>query len=819
MSITQETTLTEIATIEKLSIRVRNICRQLHINTIGDLLCYSSEWLQMFPHCGPKSSAQLANIINKYRDVPRRDADGPEFYALLDALPLALAQWRAESSGEMLSIVSGIFDVDSIGKLISDIICDCDRFCYRIYDSYSGNKPYILLDNVLEFCNMWQQHIEHIIDSRSLALDAVIETLQARNNRYLELRLFNSLPDSHREALQEEFAMRFARLSVRTRNAFRSYASCDDAMALIGSDTDIESLRLKGCGAKSRMEFRHLLDDFSSEVLPLFTAPRHLLEEHLQRFLFRSMGNKFPFLTSEECAELARKRLDNIELPWIDLFIKYIRRSPSRDACAYRFVYGFGSDDAELSLDEAGRRMGISSERVRQLSQSALGFPAVLAKQSRHILKYVEGPFIPDYLDVWQKIKTNEEIDGEIDARRLMAVVCAFDDSYSIVSISSDSPAYLVKKVLLRNVRIMTTVRGLVKRYNMRKSCREEFSIVPYVMLSKQPRCFHPDVHLIFPIFLDFMKALDDVVEVSSPFVVIKSSKLSVEDCLCKILEDRGSSMRYDEICDEFVSRNPEFKLNNTTTLRSYILRSSKILPVGRSGRYVLAHWKEIFTGSLTEFMIKCLRDSQRPMSLSELYRNALKFFPDTTEKSLSTLIYLDKGKNFVTLGAMVYGLKELHYPDILPSTPRSVPRLPFEQRFEQVKAFVAQHQRMPMNMNKEEATLWHWLENVEAGNVFYTSEQWKQFRKFRSDNEQLPQSIGELRFRENCFKVKKIVEQTGCLPSVVGNQFEYAWLSRNKRHCSSVDPSLPDSLQPDNRSRYYADLLRFLADHGIEKP
>lgn len=819
MSITQETTITEISTIEKLSIRARNVCRQYHIDTIGDLLNYSSEWLQRFPNCGPKSSAELANIINKYRDVPRSAAEGPEFYALLGALPLALEQWRAESSGAMLSIVSGIFDVESIGKLISDIICDREKFCFRIYGSYSGHKPYILLDNVLEFCNVWQQHIEHIIDSRSLSLDAIIEILKARNDRYLELRLFHALPQSYREALQEEFALHFAQLSVRTRNAFRSFASCDDAMNLLGSETDIESLRLKGCGAKSRMEYKRFLDVFSSKVLPLVSAPRHMLVEHLQGFLFISMSNKFPFLSAEECSVLVRKRLENRELPWIDLFIKYIRRSSSRDACAYRLVYGFGSDNVELSLDEAGRRMGISSERVRQLSQSALGFPAVLASQSRQILKYIDSPFMPDYLDVWQKIKANEEIDGEIDARRLMAVVCAFDDSYTIVSLSPDSPIYLVKKELLRNVRIMTTVRGLIKRYNMRKNCREEFSIVPFVRLSKPPRSFHPDVHLIFPIFLDFMKTLGDVIKVRSPFVVMKSNKLSVDDCLCKILENRGSSMRYDEICDEFVSRYPEFKLNNTTTLRSYILRSSKILPVGRSGRYVLAHWKEIFTGSLTEFMIKCLRDSQRPMSLSQLYKNALKFFPDTTEKSMSTLIYLDKGKNFVSLGTVGYGLKELYYPDVLPATPRSVSRLPFEQRFEQVKDFVAKNQRMPMNLNPEESTLSHWLENVEAGNIFYTEEQWERFRKFRRDNEVLPQSSGELRFRENCSKVKKIVEQTGCLPSVAKNQFEYSWLCRNKHLSSSVDPSLPDSRQPDNRSRYYADLLRFLEAHGIKKP
>lgn len=815
MSITHETPITEIAALENLSIRALNICKSNYIDTLGELLGYTPDIISRLRSCGPKSASELVAIIDKYRDVPRSIADSPDFYSMLDTLPLALEQWRLEHNGVKLLAVTLNFGKTPPAKLINSILRDREAFYQNLDCTPAGNQPYLFIDYIIEFCLDWQLHIGHTTGGRSRCLDSLIELLEAKNDGFRLLRSYRALPEFFREALQAEFDAKFDQLSVRTQNTFRVYHRLEDSINLVGTDRDIKSLRLRGCGAVSRAEFQRFIDRFAVEVCPLITNPEKGLYEHLKGYMFLRVSRDLPFLSEQECEDIAHMRMASKELPWIELFIKYIRRSDSRGACAYRLVYGFDSECVGLTLEEAGQNLGISGERVRQLSMKKLDFPPRLMQHSDAILKYIDRPVMADYLPVWHEIIGSWGLD--VDARRLMALVCALDDTYTIVSLSAKSSSYLVKKELLQNVKLMTSLRELMKRYNMRKTRSEEFSIEPYVRLSLPRDSFHPKVHLIYPIFLDYMKALDDVVTIRDNFVVLASNKLSVEDCLVDILERNGSSMSYKQICHEFVKAYPDFKLTNVTTLRSYILRSPRILPVGRSGRYVLSHWSEIFTGSLTELMIRCIREAGRPLSLSEIYNKVLRYFPDTNEKSLTTLIYLDKGKNFVTLGASLYGLVGVDYPDVEPNVPRFITRLPFEQRFKQVKDFVAEHGRMPMNIDKQESTLWHWIENVEAGNIFYTEEQWEDFRRFRAENALLPQNSGELRFRSNCKKIKDLVADTNRMPAIKNNPFEYTWFSRNKRIYADIDMSKSDGEQPDNRSRYFADLLRFLISRGME--
>lgn len=814
MSFTRETPIHEVAVAEGLSPRALSVCRHYYVTTLGDLLSFDPKYLYLLRNCGRKISKELADVIEKYDGLPKYVFDSDDAQTMFNTLPEALELWRRSKPALQVSDVAGFVDAYGVDDFVN-IIEKSPATLVEEFDNISSGSHFRYFSQVIEFMNLWNEHIGQRCGHVSQLLGDFIAMLTGHKEVYVSEERFNGLPEVYRQALQEYYSDGFSTLSVRAGNTFRRFSRVGEAIAFVERHVPLERCRIRGCGVVSRAEFSAFLDKFKSEIIPLLSVPdTGSLIAFLNEYMYRQAARDYPFLTDDELHAFVDRRIRGISTPVLSLLVKFVRRSDMQSACAYRLFYGFGKGDTGVSVAEVGAILGISTERVRQLVMKRLPLPPKLLEDVKGVFDFIDSPVMADYLDVWHNVIERDGLD--IDARRLMALVCAIDDSYTVVSLAPDAHSYLVKKELLKNVRPMSTLRELLKRYALRKTRDDVFSITPYVRLSRPKSMFHPHLSLIYPIFMDYMSSLDGVTCPNSITIVLASNKLSAEDCIVTLLEEHGSSMSYRQIVDEFVKRYPEFKLNKAATLRSYILRSDRILPVGRSGRYVLSTWKDIFTGSLTEFMIRCLRESDVPLSLGELYRKALVYFPDTTKKSLATLIYLDKGKNFVTLGVLLYGLKGKEYHDFSPELSRSVTRMPFNSRFKQVKEFVRINKRMPMNFSAVESTLWHWIENVEAGNISYTPEQWTEFSEFRRQNARLPQSVGELRFLKNCGKVRDIVEATGKLPLIHENQFEYTWFNRNCRIYGSVSSDVDADELPDNRSRFFADLLLYLAQKGI---
>lgn len=163
----------------------------------------------------------------------------------------------------------------------------------------------------------------------------------------------------------------------------------------------------------------------------------------------------------------------------------------------------------------------------------------------------------------------------------------------------------------------------------------------------------------------------------------------------------------------------------------------------------------------------------------------------------------------FVSFESNIFGLAGHQYDYSELKVKRFIQRKSFDERFADLKNFVALHKRIPMALGAtdEEDSLNRWMKNIQIGNVECTTEQSCKLKEFMEAHNTVPQDGFEYKFKIMCDQIKVIVAQTFALPSKSDHPSEYNWLQKYS-DCYHT--------YTGNRRLYFEELLSYLKDYGF---
>jgi hypothetical protein len=95
--------------------------------------------------------------------------------------------------------------------------------------------------------------------------------------------------------------------------------------------------------------------------------------------------------------------------------------------------------------------------------------------------------------------------------------------------------------------------------------------------------------------------------------VVLPPNGVDVIYELTEILRGKGRPMSMKELYAELIKRCPDVGHKSFEHVRGKVLRSEAIVPIGKSSRYTLAEWDNVYRGSIRDLVVDILKKYQGP--------------------------------------------------------------------------------------------------------------------------------------------------------------------------------------------------------------
>lgn len=618
------------------------------------------------------------------------------------------------------------------------------------------------------------------------------------------------LHPTQRYQLDNWIKWRFEKLSVRAKNCVPYFINLDMVLPFALSDVEFNYNNIKNCGKKTSIEICSYLSDVKSRVneliaeIELNTQSQQLSEEELVR---SQIELQYPFLLDMEVIDIVSFYIQHNHLPILFIIQKYIVRSDDVNAQIHREYYGLNGEENTLSLEELGFKHNLSRERVRQITRTKIVLNDTLNEYASSELPNLLGRIVADDDPIWMSIAQDNMLVH--DSNILPKLVCSITGEYTTLQLDSECKEFLIQRSLLNNVRPKAVIHEICRLLDLRRTTLEKIDILSTIKEDKKRR-YNPNVSELSIVFIDYIRRRYDYSISKNRYILALPNYLDVSKAIENILEQKGTGMSLSKLWTEFNILYPSSNIKTIETFKRYILRSYNIKSKGKTGIYVLKKWKDHFTGSITDYLVKILETLNEPVELDDLVEFVQEQFPNTTKKSIYTLINIDKNKRFVIFEDDHVGL--VYFKESIKNLKekKQVPRHDFDSRFESLKIFVYNHKRMPIqsyNQSEEEQSLSRWLLNALNGNIGISDSQDIALRLFISENKNIPQNGYEYRFKQMCDEIKVMVAKSFTLPTLSDNTREYSWMKKNLEKYVTYE---------DNRKTYFEDLLNFLKDFGF---
>ena len=138
--------------------------------------------------------------------------------------------------------------------------------------------------------------------------------------------------------------------------------------------------------------------------------------------------------------------------------------------------------------------------------------------------------------------------------------------------------------------------------------------------------------------------------------IVLPPNGVDIVYELSEILREKGRPMSLRELYAALIKRCPEVKHKSFEHVRGKVLRSDALIPIGKSSRYTLAEWDNVYRGSIRELVADILKEAKTPLHIDVIMERVLQEYPHTTKKNVVTSINKDEAR-FVLYGNGFYGL------------------------------------------------------------------------------------------------------------------------------------------------------------------
>lgn len=626
-----------------ISARAFNICKAADIGTVGDLIQWHYEdGLRKLRNCGPytikefegvirlvnyKHAIQLLEKLDRYEDLPKslKDIIVDNYKRPLLSFSLDCIRSFYDTFGDCKAFYSfffrGLNELDVRFNNLAGL--ELKHYCYQLLSEIHSSLRKAELDDTYtyELAVMARTVLWFCDDDFAAELEAKDPDLRVR-----------------REALLEDFSERADQLvnaaaSVR-RHLIPNYSRAVAMMQLSEGEVRNKLLEIRSWGPTYRTIF-------------LFLAE---LKETL--YWYESIGgdelgntvvaNKYRYLTEEQVGFVADFYRQYGYYPMFFLLRERLATTKERVERIFAMATGL-CDGCPRNLAEIGKEMECSRERVRQLMVLA---PKDLFKD-RGWMHYQLGNtlVVSEVDDLFLNVVDCEKVNVPFES---FALVCT--EGFPMKTAKVNDLRFLVNNRL--NVSVINKVCGEVGRQSRR--IRAEIGFVRLDDLLSDVPDDKKGVYMeALPVII--AKAYGLLVDETGN-VVLPPNGVDVIYELTEILRGKGRPMSLKELYAELIKRCPDVEHKGFEHVRGKVLRSEAIVPIGKSSRYTLAEWDNVYRGSIRDLVVDILKKSKAPMHINEIMEKVLPAFPYTNKGSVTSSLGSDK-ERFVLCGNGYYGL------------------------------------------------------------------------------------------------------------------------------------------------------------------
>lgn len=809
MRITDNTPLENLPEYETLSAWAKNVCQNSDIFTLADLMDTPESELQKIRNCGKRTLEELQSIKLKYSTVPvHEDADAVARNNSLVSNPGNLAGTMscivAEYGRKLPEDIVPLYDryMDYFRMSPTEIIKDKHSYVEIVrrftWDEFNRLKPYLpkLIIEVLTAMNMCGYKFDDVY--------AIAHEYVDNAACHLAKSMLLSFPTVVTNNLEIEYQLHFSQLPTRTRNVFKDLCTLDGCLPYLCGARPVETYRFPGCGERSYHTFLEFLDKerkFRHEALSGMRSngsPEYYLESYCRKYM-----HLYPFLSYSEQAHLGVIEILGKELPAMSIWQKYVNWNSKPTVCMLRDFYGLNSERKCYSVQELSNKYSLTNERVRQITMSGLPEDPVVCMVRDRVAYLFTEPMVGSWDSRWNEINTQNNLN--YTPREIMALICMANSDYGVLTTES-GVSFMVDRSKFGLIKLRGVLKKIETRFALRRYDNETIELSHFFNTVTKHNLSDDEMKEICDVMSTYLLKRDGVQTNKDNQLVFEHNSLDRSLAIERVLREKGTPMSVAEIFETYNNTHPSEKIDSQSSVHSYLLRNDNVISMGKRGLYALKEWPDIYSGCLKDHIPEVLDRYDRPLTLSELTARVRENFPDTNEKSVSTLIYANPDGLYEVFVGNLVGLAGKNYDDRELKVRKVKRRETFNERMDNFMKFVDEEGRLPYtNSNEEESSLDRWRKNIQCGKVEASESQINVLNKYLEESSDLPQNGQEHIFREKCRMVRKLAEETGRLPHNRENPNLYVWFYKSLKQRGTWH---------DNRDMYFEDLLEYLKGH-----
>lgn len=808
MIITPDTTPRQLFENEVISRRTYNVLMKMNIDTVDKLRSLPLEVFARARNCGARTLLEVDLIrklpamqpgemsrgatVARHIYVDEKETAGLFFGILRNAMLKGSAPVDPDIAAAFAEVFGSGFSEQTDAKELLALTRPGDKPI-----EHGGTLRRLLVDAVAYAAGDSELHEEYRKVFAHLS-----DALTAWAPLFDQLDRLDHMEPMFRGNLELTYTERFRAMTVRARNCFRHMSTLHDAVRAIYSPSAIDFQGIKNCGEVSLREFTQMLSAFAEhykeQIAAQESAPGRV--DYSRQYATRRIQKAYPFLTDEQAEHVGGLTVSNGKLPAALVLYHQMMNGADTPSRINRLYYGLESIDRGRTTAETAALTGLTRERVRQVVVSRM---PVSEELRAHLEEDSFAPFTEDVVTIGHPA-LQQLIDAEqlpLEPVQVMGLLCASTPRYTLVRSVVSDHVFACSDRLMEQVRVRAIITAAATHATHRYM---DDTHVAYHELCGLEQPYSVEARRALAVLFGHLFSDNHGIVPDEEGLTFRATRLNKSEAIAGLLEERGEAMSFDELYASYRERYPDHAITTRASFRSYILRSDRIRPKGRTGQYVLSGWGDHFTGTITDYLYYVLEMFDGPVSLDELTEYAVRQFPNTNSKSLATLMFID-AERFVKFSGERYGVSSKSY-----SEPSWVPRdMPTRQtpaaRFADYEAFVLHNHRFPyLSSDDEEASLSRWATSLSRGIIDDPDNVVEKVDELRRRFPHYPQNGKEARFWDSCLRMVKIYDQTGAIPSMAEHPALYTWYRKYYR----VRHTLTGNVQI-----YFTQLLRHIGE------
>lgn len=809
---------------EKVSVRTRNIIRY-YLPSFEDIL----PWIEgekkdfNFRNCGKKSQLELnkfvesfSNLYFSYKESPFVKKREKEANAkLVETISFFLQNETEKENNYNIEAINNLHIVYPKSILLAeDIVNQTEQVFVRLC---GHNMKYALdsFDLLMQMCSNIALSIKNIEEhktSYALLIDTIAVFARQREKNIMKLEYYKYITPDKELLLNQEFNKLLSRQSIKCQNIItNNKIGYWEFLSFRGNEQKFRNFR--NVGKKCEKELKNLLDVFEQNY-------KLILKNDSKTARLQKCKNYFPFLEEEDIIFIDYFFLSNNHYPMFYVLHRYFQTTTFKNAMIFASYSGL-VDGALYDLDKIADKYDITRERVRQIvakkSFDDNIFKMIMDTEwwKSYNLK-IEGVITQETSD-FDKIRTEERL--EVSFFTYCCLLTLIFDAY-ILNITeskknisqTDIGEYLYKGIPFktyilssdyRDFKFLAAFNEVRRLTNLQKDSTIKIPIRSYFATNPQfwsgGKTLDDDqVDAFIEVFEKLLNfSFDNYIK--SHNLYLKTNKINYTEIMYSIIKEHGESMHLKEIFNKFKQLYPDSKYNDAKQIKHYLYKDKRIKNIGRSSMYTLTEWNE-YTGSLFDLAIELVESTKTPIKIEELAQEMLVFRPSSTKRSTHSTIYLciNDGRLVQFYGDMV-GLPNRVYKGNYILLPRN-----FDEWMNAFKDFTIKYGCFPNGAAKGfEGALYNWYYDARTY-INLSSDEILKFHQMMKDFKDIPHTVTEKKFLDNCERYKCFVKQTGRMLERSDEKSLHNWFTKNLSKYTSYE---------DNRQQYFKELINFLQD------